>query len=135
MYQRTYSPKYLEYAKGGAKWLQSEAEEVSPNIYRWPHIRGYRHETGLLCGTAGVGNSFILYYSVNPDESYLNYARGAARWLIKVAERINSDEVKWINYVDEEDYGTKSYMTGWYSGASGIGLFFLRLSQIKQKNW
>ena len=132
MYRRTGSTRYLTYAQGGAKWLEQEAEKVSDHIYRWPHIKGLPHDTGLLTGTAGVGNSFTLYYPYDEEESYLEYAKGAAFWLISVAECPKANEVKWINYVDERDpdYSEKLHETGWYSGTAGIGIFFLHMAQL-----
>jgi lantibiotic modifying enzyme len=130
LHEYTQNPVYIEYARGGAEWMMKEAEVIEEGICRWPHIQGYSHETGLLCGTAGVGNSFLLYYTFDPDEQYLEYAKYAAQWLISVAEHNQLNEMKWINYVDDVDYGQKEYETGWYSGASGVGLFFLKLSQI-----
>lgn len=131
MHYRTGNFQYLEYARGGAKWIQQEAEEITAHTFRWPHYEGYSHDTGLLTGTAGIGNSFALYYSFDPDASYLEYARGAAIWLMSEAEYNSFEQARWFNYVDDysENYGAKRHHTGWYYGASGVGLFFLRLSQ------
>jgi lantibiotic modifying enzyme len=129
MSQHKNDPKYLEYARKGARWLEEEAEWRSNSVYRWTHF--LYHDTGLLTGTAGVGNSFVLYSGFEDDVGYLDYARGAAHWLISVAEYDGFDKTKWFNYIEEvdEDYGKKEHETGWYNGAAGIGLFFLRLSQ------
>jgi rhamnogalacturonyl hydrolase YesR len=133
MYHRTGNREYLEVAREGAQTLQTEAEKISANIFTWPHTKNHPHDTGLLTGTAGVGNSFMLYYAYDLKESYLQYARGAAHWLISCAEYPSSDfnRAKWINYVEDPDpaYDRKEYETAWYKGASGIGLFFLHLSQ------
>jgi lantibiotic modifying enzyme len=131
MHRRTGNLQYLEYARGGARWIQQEAEEMSPHIFRWPQRENYSHDTGLFTGTAGVGNSFALYYSYDPDAAYLEYARGAAQWLMSAAEFNSLEMTSWLNYVDElnADYGGKKHETAWFYGASGIGLFFLRLSQ------
>ena len=133
MHRRTGSQQYLEFARGGGKWLQKEAEIIDDHVFRWPHYPGLPHDTGLLTGTAGVGNSFAIYYSYDPhpDNNYLEYAKGSAHWLMSVAEFPSFEQVKWINYVDplDESYGTKEYYTAWYEGVSGIGLFFLKISQ------
>lgn len=49
--------------------------------------------TGFLTGTAGVGNSFIVYYSFYKDKSFLEYSKGAAYWLIFVSEYSRSGEM------------------------------------------
>jgi rhamnogalacturonyl hydrolase YesR len=135
MYNRTNDQQYINFARGGAKWLSLEAEIVSKNIFRWPHLKGWCHDTGLLTGTAGVGNSFVLYYPYDKNASYLKFARGAAHWLMSVAEYYSFTKVKWINYVDayNSDYGDKQHEPGWYYGAAGIGLFFLHVSEILPK--
>jgi rhamnogalacturonyl hydrolase YesR len=134
MYHRTGNQDYLEVARQGAQTLQTEAEKISANIFTWPHTKNLPHDTGLITGTAGVGNSLVLYYSYDQNDSYLEYARGAAHWLISCAEYHPPsffNRVKWINYIEDEDpsYDRKEYETAWYKGASGIGLFFLHLSQ------
>ena len=133
MHRRTDTQQYLEFARGGAKWLQKEAEAADDHVFTWPHIKGLPHDTGLLTGTAGVGNSFAIYYSYDsePNNNYLEYAKGAAHWLMSAAEFPSLEKVKWINYVDpmNEDYEAKNYQTSWYKGVSGVGLFFLHLSQ------
>lgn len=132
LYKRTKETRYLTYARGGAHWLQIEADSSGANAFCWPHIRGLPHDTGLLTGTAGVGNSLVVYQSYDQDPDYLAYAKGAAQWLITLSESPASDQTKWINYLEKEvpDWGPKEHDSGWYSGAAGIGLFFLRLSQI-----
>lgn len=133
LYDVTNDLTYLNYARGGGKWLQKQAEIIDDHVFRWPHYIGLPHDTGLLTGTAGVGNSFAIYYSYDPqpDNNYLEYARGSAHWLMSAAEFPSFEQVKWINYVDPEDsqYSRKEYQTAWYKGVSGIGLFFLNLSQ------
>jgi len=133
MHRLTGSRQYLDFARGGGKWLQKGAEIIDDHFFRWPHYIGLPHDTGLLTGTAGVGNSFAIYYSYDsqPDNNYLEYAKGSAHWLMSAAEFSSLDQVKWINYVDPEDtqYSTKKYQTAWYNGVSGIGLFFLNLSR------
>jgi rhamnogalacturonyl hydrolase YesR len=131
MHRRTGNSQYLEYARGGAGWIRQEAEETTAHIFSWPQYQGYSHDTGLLTGTAGVGNSFALYYSFDADTGCLEYARGAAAWLISEAEYDSFEQTMWFNYADDysENYGPKRHHTGWYYGAAGIGLFFLRLSQ------
>ncbi len=131
MHRRTGNVQYLEYARGGARWIRQEKEEKTAHIFSWPNYQNYSHDTGLLTGTAGVGNSFALYYSLDADVSFLDYARGAAAWLMSKAEYDSFEQARWVNYVDDyvEDYGPKRHHTGWYYGAAGIGLFFLRLSR------
>jgi len=130
MYERTGHQQYCDYARGGAKWLRAEADRVYPFCFRWPHYEGGSFTTGLLIGTAGVGYSFLLSYSYEEDPSYLEYAKGAANWLISEAESTTSNGIKW-GYPNE-NFGT-FHETSLYAGTSGIGIFFLELSQISMK--
>ncbi len=130
MGKRTGDPLYLDYARKGAKWDELNAVTVQENCLRWTHY-GYL-DTGLLTGTAGVGNALALFYQYDPDPVFLEYARKAAYYLMSVAEYPVFGQAKWLNYLGPYDsqYGNQWHETGWYSGAVGIGLFFLNLGRI-----
>jgi hypothetical protein len=133
LYEESKNEKYLQLARGGAQWLQNIAGLENSHTYSWKHASTW-NDTGLLTGTASIGNSFLYYYQWDKFPQYLEYAKYAAYWLISNAhfpDNNDRDQVNWLNYVGtpDTDYGSQTYYTSWYNGASGIGLFFLRLSQ------
>ena len=85
----------------------------------WPQtIGGTNFPPGVGLGTAGVGRAFLDAYQVFPDSThYLDYARGAADWLVNVAEKPSPDVIKWLD-------GGNGYSSTWCRGATGI-MYFL----------
>jgi hypothetical protein len=55
-------------------------------------------------------------------------AKGAANWLLSIADSPSENQMRWINYTSAtSSMDRKEYYTGWYNGAAGIGLFLLEL--------
>ena len=84
--------------------------------------------TGLLDGVASVGYAFVKYFDYDENPEYLDVAQGAANWLLDVAEKPTTNQMRWVNYTSENSNNVeKAYLTGWYSGTAGIGIFLLEL--------
>jgi hypothetical protein len=141
---------YRDTARAGIRWLEAVAEP-QPQGLRWEHIYASGLlEPGLLTGTASVGYAFLRYSRMDPDNaptpadrpaaarlmrsSYLREAQAAAAYLLSMADHPQSGQSRWLTYVlpkpawasDPVDYPVE-YDTGWYTGAAGIGIFFLDL--------
>ena len=120
---------YYNWANQGLNWLELVKVSSISSSYYWAHISDWNQfDTGYYTGTAGIGSSFISAYSFTRNSEHIKIAEGAARFLLSVAESVGNDKLRWINYINENpSYGDKEYSTGWYSGAAGIGLFFVQL--------
>jgi hypothetical protein len=125
LYETIANEEYLQYAVGGAQWLIERAISEAGG-YKWPQREGLSlYYTGLYVGTAGTGDAFLNLYETLSDTIYLEYATGAANWLLNVAIFENQDECKWPS----SQY-TADYCTDIIYGASGIGLFLLRMYDL-----
>jgi len=120
-YLLTANTTYADYAKDVAQWLTSVAIPEGGG-YKWPQrVEETNYLTGTWHGAAGIGNFFIEAYQAFGNATYLDYAEGAAQWLISVAFA-EGGGYKWENLV-----GGGEFIRGWSRGAPGTGAFFLRI--------
>jgi lantibiotic modifying enzyme len=125
LYEKTTDDIYYEYAVGGANWLIDRAIPEAGG-YKWPSDEeSSLYYTGLYVGSAGTGDAFLNLYEILSDTIYLEYAEGAANWLMSVAVFEGQDECKWPSSQYASDYCTDIVY-----GASGIGLYFLRMYDL-----
>jgi len=118
LYQITSDNIYLTYAKMGGTWLISLAIP-SGGGYKWPHSQGYSTYDITIChGAAGIGDFFLKMFDLTNEGIYYDYAEGAAEWLKSVADT-SAGGYRWITF--------GSYYTGFSTGTSGVGLFFLSM--------
>ncbi len=86
LHEKTGNSTYLDYAKGAAQWVISQAV-TSHDGYLWLSPdddvpSGWR----LSCDVAGIGEFFLKMYRVTGNSTYLDYAKGAAQWMMAMAE-------------------------------------------------
>jgi rhamnogalacturonyl hydrolase YesR len=125
LYEMIADEEYFQFAVGGAQWLIERAIPEAGG-YKWPQREGLSsYYTGLYVGTAGTGDAFINLYETLSDTIYLDYAIGAANWLLNAAIFENQDECKWPSSQYAADYCTDIIY-----GAAGIGLFLLRMYDL-----
>jgi len=80
LHEKTGSSIYLDYAKCAAQWLISEA---------FPNAGGYMwwHDGWRLSSTVYYVGEFLLkMYKVTGNSTYFDYAKGAAQWMVAMAE-------------------------------------------------
>lgn len=127
-YNITRNETYLEYAERGINWIISSSIEEN-NGYKWPYEEGSTdYYTSFYSGAAGIGNSFIQFYQLLANETYLNYAKGAAKWLVNIAEfeeNEYSPEEKICKWPESQN--SNEYIFDLFDGTAGIGLFFINL--------
>lgn len=134
----TNDPRHLEIAREAATFIESNAVPENPGL-SWFHFKGAPlHDTGFMTGTASVGHTYLRLYRATNDARYLELARGAAAYLLKIGEHpdANPNQLRWINFTHAPREGgdAKAYGTGWYEGAAGIGLFLLELESTIRGN-
>ncbi|MHA1267346.1 MAG: lanthionine synthetase LanC family protein [Candidatus Helarchaeota archaeon] len=112
---------YLQYAKGAAQWLINTAIPENGG-YKWPLYEGSTiNSTELGSGVTGVGRYFLEIYLLTSNTTYLQYAKGAAQWLLSQAILENG------GYKFPIYQGTSLYYTGLNLGAAGIGIYLSNL--------
>ncbi len=122
LFQATGNLTYLSLAEGGARWLLSMTRKEGTN-YSWPrYLSSTQYYTGKSYGTAGVGTFFLKIYEATGNSTYLQYVKGAARWLTSTA---NDSTIGYQWSADYQPDPDDWHYTGLHSGAAGIGGFFL----------
>lgn len=82
----TSDPRHLEIAREAAEFIASNAVQENPGL-SWFHFKGTPlHDTGFMTGTASVGHTYLRLYRATNDTRYLELARGAAAYLLAIAE-------------------------------------------------
>ncbi len=116
----------LEVAEKAAVWIIDEAEEPEVGKYRWKWYtpKGELfYQPSLSRGAAGYGIFFLSLYEETGNALYLDYAEGAAKWLITQAVS-SYGGYKW-------PYGDDERSDWWLSTMmSPIGEFFLRIYKM-----
>lgn len=120
---------YLDCARSGAAWLMEQKKSSNPTSFYWTYFSTNDWvNTGLLDGVASVGYAFVKYFDYDQNPEYLDVAQGAANWLLDVAEVPTTDQMRWVNFTSaHSNWDEKAYLTGWYHGTAGIGIFLLEL--------
>ncbi|MBM7775951.1 tRNA A-37 threonylcarbamoyl transferase component Bud32 [Actinokineospora baliensis] len=90
-------------------------------------LAGTRH-WGFAHGVAGIAAFLLDVGEATGDDRYLDMARAAAEALGRVAI-IDGDAAFWPSGEDDEHADTVR-LTGFCSGATGVGTFLLRLHQL-----
>lgn len=86
LYETTGNSLYLDYAEGAAKWVISQAVPASGG-YKWAHPDDDIPSPGwwLSPTVSGIAEFLLRMYQTTGDSTYLDYAKGAAKWLMAMA--------------------------------------------------
>ena len=150
-YALTGDPVFRDTAQAGVRWLRAIAQN-KPQGQRWEHIYGSGLiESGFLTGAASMGHAFLkmarldrpakrvsaerkMRRPTSGDTDYLTEAKAAGDYLLSIADHPRPEVARWITYLDAPQWVLNDpvdfpirYETGWYTGASGIGIFLLDL--------
>ena len=85
LYEKTGNSTYLDYAKGLAQWFICKAIPDSGG-YKWKHADQGRSDWYLSPTNHDVGEFLLRMYQVTGNTTYLDYANGAAQWMVAMAE-------------------------------------------------
>jgi rhamnogalacturonyl hydrolase YesR len=107
LYNQTGNPLYLNYAEGAAQWIISQAVNDSGG-YKWPHHDDDNPSPGwwLSPVVSCVGDFLLLMYETTGNTTYLDYATGAAKWLMAMAYW--GEPGCFIPYNPPDPYGTQA---------------------------
>ncbi len=87
---------------------------------------GFWNNLGQCCGSAGVADYFLSQYIVTKDENYYEQVQLMTNDIIEhLTEEGNG--VKWVHAEHRSRPDLLQAQTGFAQGASGIGLYFLKL--------
>ena len=122
LYRKTGNETYLDYAKGAGDWLISKAVP-SEGGYKW-NANGY-YLTPIHNGAAGIGMFLLELYRETGDKKYLEYAEGAAKWMI--AHAVPDSGGYYIEYNPDYQAAFQQARVGYEGGDGGNAIFFFEL--------
>ena len=135
---RTFGRKeYLEAAEKAARYILDQKENAPGGGYRWyvmptdtfPTIRkpgGYF--PGFEYGAAGCGYILASVYEATGKEEYLEAAKGAAEYILNLADVSEDGEAALVRYNDT--YLTDLYYLGVCQGPVGTSRLFFKLYRL-----
>jgi rhamnogalacturonyl hydrolase YesR len=80
LHEKTGNSTYLDYAKCAAQWLISKAFPSAGGYMWW--LDGWRLSSTVYY----VGEFLLKMYKVTGNSTYFDYAKGAAQWMVAMAE-------------------------------------------------
>jgi lantibiotic modifying enzyme len=117
--------------KSWMDWVKKSARAILQSGIPEKQTAGFWNNVSQCCGSAGVGEFFLSLYQITGDKNYLNFTKRVTNDLLAKATP-EKDGVKWI----QAEHRTKPELlvaqTGFMQGASGIGLFLLRLDALER---
>lgn len=111
LYERTKNQTYLDYAVGAAQWICNVAVPENGG-YKWPHPDAdiyppYSPGWWLSPDVAVIGDFLLKMYNETRIARFLDYAKGAAQWLISVKEQSDTAG-SFIPYNPPGKYGSQA---------------------------
>lgn len=129
--------KYLEYAIKTADYVANNKEDAPQGGYRWyvmptdtfPTIgKAGGYFPGFEYGAAGCGYLLAKLYEITKDEKYLELAKGAAKYILNVADYSEDGSAALVRYNDT--YLTDLYYLGVCQGPIGTSRLFYQLYKL-----
>jgi lantibiotic modifying enzyme len=107
-------------------WVKRSARAILQSGIPEKQTPGFWNNVSQCCGSAGVGEFFLSLYQVTGDRSYLDFTKRVTDNLLARATSENNG-LKWVQAEHRVKPELLVAQTGFMQGASGIGMFLLRL--------
>lgn len=136
-YETYKDASYLEYAVATADYVANSKEDAPQGGYRWNAMPTESFPTigkpggyfpGFEYGAAGCGYLLAKIYEITKEEKYLEIAKGAAQYILNVADYSDDNEAALVRYNDT--YLTDLYYLGVCQGPIGTSRLFYELYKI-----
>ncbi len=92
---------------------------------------GFWNNVSQCCGSAGVAEFFLSLYQATKDRHYLDFSKRVTANLLSRSSR-EGRGIKWIQAEHRVKPDLLVAQTGFMQGASGIGLWLLRLDRFER---
>ncbi len=133
LWDETNDPEHLRHAIEAGEFLLESAEDAGDGELYWKTPPGYGGPfaityLGYAHGAAGIADTLLDLFEATEDERFFSAARGAGRWLARLAVPVLDDEsgLDWPHIAGEQ----RPFGAAWCHGASGVGRFFLHAAQL-----
>jgi len=114
-------------------WVEKGARAILESGIPEQETDGFWNNVGVCCGSAGVADFFLNLYGLTQKKEYIDFARHLTHDLLARATHTDSG-IKWIQAEHRTRPEFLQAQTGLMQGASGIGLWFLRLDAFEQES-
>jgi lantibiotic modifying enzyme len=113
-------------------WVDRSARALLESGIPEKRTDGYWNNVSQCCGTAGIAEFFLDISRVTPDPAYLPFARRMTDDLLARATRDDAG-MRWVQAENRTQPANLVAQTGYMQGASGIGMWLLRLDAAEHK--
>lgn len=136
-YETYKDEKYLEAFDKATKYIANRKEDAPNGGYRWYVMPTETFPTigkpggyfpGFEYGAAGCGYILASAYEHTKNEEYLELAKGAAEYILNIADYSDDKEAALVKYNDT--YLTDLYYLGVCQGPVGTSRLFFKLYEI-----
>jgi lantibiotic modifying enzyme len=117
--------------KNWLEWVKKSARAILQSGIPEKQTAGFWNNVSQCCGSAGVGEFFLSLYQVTGDKNYLNFTKRVTNDLLARTTPEKAG-VKWIQAEHRAKPELLIAQTGYMQGASGIGMFLLRLDAFER---
>jgi lantibiotic modifying enzyme len=117
--------------KSWMDWVKKSARAIEQSGIPEQQTPGFWNNVSQCCGSAGVGEFFLSLYQVTHEKRYLDFARRITDNLLARATT-EPKGLKWIQAEHRVKPELLVAQTGFMQGASGIGMFLLRLDAFER---
>jgi serine/threonine protein kinase len=133
LWDETGREEHRRAAIAAGEFLLAAAETPSPGERCWRIPDGYDGASGQALlgyahGAAGIADALLDLYEVTGDERVADAARGAGRWLARLAQPALDDD-SGLDWPSVE--GGRRLGATWCHGATGVGRFFLHAATAR----
>ncbi len=127
LWDETQEREQLDHARAAGEFLLASATCAGDDESCWTIPPGFDEMSGKTFlgyghGAAGIADALLDLYEATGDARFLDGARGAARWLARLAVP-SLDDASGLNWPVIEGASPTHFF--WCHGATGIGKFFL----------
>lgn len=112
-------------------WVRKSAHGIMTSGIPEKETPGFWNNAGICCGLAGVGEFFLDLYGVTKEKAYLDFCDRITERLLKKATE-KDGQFYWAQAEHRTRPDFIVAQTGYMQGASGIGMFLLKLDAMKR---
>ena len=112
-------------------WVQKSARAILRSGIPEKQTPGFWNNVSQCCGSAGVGEFMLSLYQVTRDKTYLTFTKKVTDGLLAKATK-EGGGMKWVQAEHRRQPDLLVAQTGYMQGASGIGMFLLRLDAFER---
>lgn len=114
-------------------WVERSARGVMKSGIPEKLTPGFWNNVGQCCGSAGVGEFTLSLYQVTKNKTYLDFTQRITDNMLSRSTK-DGKGIKWIQAENRSEPNVLIAQTGFMQGASGIGIFLLRLDAAQRNH-